>query len=524
MPMMKNVLGLDLGSHAIKAVELRQTLRGLEPVQMRLHEAGDGPEAGAESLGHLLASHAFASDHVACALAGDRVSMRRLEFPFRDRKRLVAAVPFEVESGIPFDLADVVIDWQLLEGQRTHGVVAAAIAQRADVATLLELLGEAGCEPRVVEAEGLVLANLATLFDLPGVRLLVDIGHRKTTLCLVRDGQPLTARTLPGGGHAVTLAMVREMGLTPEAAEARKCEQGLFELGWNSPSPTAVSQLDRIAREILRTLESQEATLGGDAISVVDEITLMGGGSRLQRIDAFLAERTGVPTRHLAPPEDAEAAALVAGGDPVLFGPAIALALRSTANATTQIDFRRDEFAYKSDFGWVFGPQLRPTAILAGLLLLLLGISTTGSIAVESHKAEQLEQQAGAIYSDLFPGQAIPERPMATLTRAVTEARDRADFLGLYGGNLSALDLMTRLSALIPDEIKLKFDEVAIDREVIRIKVMTDSYESMDRLENELRTEPAFAGVDVSGQAKRQRDGSVTFNLSIPLETRGESS
>jgi len=54
--------------------------------------------------------------------------------------------------------------------------------------------------------------------------------------------------------------------------------------------------------------------------------------------------------------------------------------------------------------------------------------------------------------------------------------------------------------------------------------VMTDSYESMDRLENELRTEPAFAGVDVSGQAKRQRDGSVTFNLSIPLETRGESS
>ena len=36
MPMMKNVVGLDLGSHTVKAVELRQTLRGLEPVQQRV--------------------------------------------------------------------------------------------------------------------------------------------------------------------------------------------------------------------------------------------------------------------------------------------------------------------------------------------------------------------------------------------------------------------------------------------------------------------------------------------------------
>ena len=69
---------------------------------------------------------------------------------------------------------------------------------------------------------------------------------------------------------------------------------------------------------------------------------------------------------------------------------------------------------------------------------------------------------------------------------------------------------MTRLSALIPGDLKLKFDEIAIDPKVIRIKVTTDSYESMDRLENELRTEPHFASVDVGrpGQApaRWQRD------------------
>ena len=202
----------------------------------------------------------------------------------------------------------------------------------------------------------------------------------------------------------------------------------------------------------------------------------------------------------------------------------IALALRATTHAVTRIDFRQGEFAYKSDFGWLLGPQLRPTAIMVGVFVLLLIVSTVSSIALESRRADQLESQARSIYDELFPGRPASDRPMAALGSAVADARGRADFLGLYSGNLSALDLMTRLSAAIPTELKIKFDEIAIDRNVIRIKVTTDSYESADRLENELRAEPIFAKVDVSGQVKRQRDGSVTFSLSIPLDTSEEAS
>jgi hypothetical protein len=57
---------------------------------------------------------------------------------------------------------------------------------------------------------------------------------------------------------------------------------------------------------------------------------------------------------------------------------------------------------------------------------------------------------------------------------------------------------------------------------VIRIKVAAQNYEAQDRLENVLRLEPVFAAADVTGSAKRLKDGSVTFGLSIPLK-RSES-
>ena len=126
-------------------------------------------------------------------------------------------------------------------------------------------------------------------------------------------------------------------------------------------------------------------------------------------------------------------------------------------------------------------------------------------------------------YSLLFPNQTVPSQPLAALAQEVTSARERANFLGLYGGNLSALDLLTLLSERIPQDLTLKFDEVSIDQNVIRIKVAAQNYEAQDRLENVLKAEPVFANADVTGSAKRLKDGSVTFGLSIPLAQSDEN-
>ena len=63
MPVLKSVLGLDLGSHGLKAVELQQTLRGVEVVQVRSLPR-DPEREPAEQVRQLLSLHRAGIDHV----------------------------------------------------------------------------------------------------------------------------------------------------------------------------------------------------------------------------------------------------------------------------------------------------------------------------------------------------------------------------------------------------------------------------------------------------------------------------
>jgi general secretion pathway protein L len=525
MPIMKNVLGLDLGSHSIKGVELRQTLRGLEPVQLRLHPRVDADAPLDEVLRRFLRLHHLPTEHVVTAIPGDRLSSRRLQFPFRDRKKLNQAVPFEVEGEIPFDIEDVLVDWELVGGERSQATVNACIAQRKHVSELLLQLRGANCEPRILEAEGFLLSNLTALFDLPGTRLLADLGHRKTTLCLLMDGKAVATRTLPIGGLHLTKAIAADRDWNSEDAERAKCEDGIFHLGFESAAPGALAVMDRLAREIVRTLESLEATLGGSPVSQVAAITLMGGTAKLHRIDEYLSERTGIATAKLALPPEGENQALVAGGDPVLFAPAIALALRGTARAVTRMNFRQHEFAYRTDLRQIFGRDLRQTAAMAAGAVVLMAASTTTSIVLDSRRAGRLDSQVAQLYTEVFPDQPTPSNPVAAMRDAGIEARDRADFLGVYGGNRSALDLMAELSRRVPTDLEVKFEEVSIDRRVIRIKVFAKSFEAADRLTQRLAATEPFELAKVDGEitTSRKRQGKE-FTVTIPLHLPGEES
>jgi general secretion pathway protein L len=542
--MLGRSLGVDVGSHAIKVVELRQTLRGIELVRVQaiavpapaLPEPAEepAPEAAADAasetpagpapfppevagaLREWAAGESLGGQRIVCAIPGDRVARRRMVLPFRDRKRIAQAVPFEVESETPFDLDEVFVDWELVGGGPASAEVVATVVPRPEVSLRLSALRDAGLAPRVLEVEGLALANLAEWIELPGTRLLIDLGHRKTTLCLTVGGAPRYARTLPIGGRHLTEALAADLGVTLEEAERRKQRDGLI----GSAGPAATRTLERLARDLVRTLGGLEPVLGASADKAVDGIVLLGGGARLQRVDAWLAERTGIPTARLAVAPGTPAGALLAAGDPLRLAPALALALRGTLKARTRTNLMQKEFAPRIDLGrW--GRQLRGTAFWAGLALLLAIAAGANKIALESRRADQLEAELAAIWQQAAPGRPVPADVSRALVDTLRQTQQRAELLGIYGGNLSALDLLGEISKLVPANLAVIFEELSIDGQVVRIRGHTDSFAAVDQLKAALAGFPQFSDIRVSEiQADATRGGN-NFSVTISLAKVG---
>jgi Tfp pilus assembly PilM family ATPase len=399
--------------------------------------AREGELALPELVERFVHVHQLSTDHVITAVRGDRVSVRRLSFPFSEKRRLAQAVPFEVEDALPFEIEDVVLDWYLLRGERHRAEVVAAIAPRAEVSELIACLHQAGCDPRTVEAEGLVLANLRAAFELPGNRLLADIGHAKTTFCALSEEGPVAARSFRVAGAALTEAIAQDRALSMQEAERQKLEHGVFDPVLGRVLPKANGVIEQIAGEMVRFVASLEGALP-DGIS---EVTLVGGTAQLDRIDELLSERTGLSVQRIGLPREEDGAGLVAGGSPVLHAPAIALALRGTTRAVTDLNFRQDEFARRIDLSR-FRREFATPALLAAVVAALALISFLTSAVLETRGAGDVEERIAGIYAEAFPGQAPPANPVRALREAVQQARDRAEFLGVYSGNRSALDLL----------------------------------------------------------------------------------
>jgi len=154
---------------------------------------------------------------------------------------------------------------------------------------------------------------------------------------------------------------------------------------------------------------------------------------------------------------------------------------------------------------------------LAVLAVVLLGASAITSLQMKSQRANELEARVAALYSEAFPSQPVPANPARAMGNEIREARQRAEVLGVYRGNLSALDLLAELSGRVPEEIDVVFEELGIDGKTIRIRGHTKSFESVDRLRAVLAKAPLFTRIQTSELQADDRRGGNTFSMTISL-------
>lgn len=234
----KSIVGLDIGSSCIKAVELTRekydhVITGYAQVDVQ------GEAARQEAIAELMRVAKFRSKRIATAVSGKNVVFRYIAMPEMPEDKLVQAVRAEADKYIPFDVNDVELDAQKLSvgtdsAGKTEMKVLLVAAKKTVVADHSRMLTDLGLQPVAVGVDGFALGNAWALGDLvnPGIQepgrtvALIDIGATKSSINILRDNVSCFAREVPMGGQDLTNAIARRSGVEPQQAEALKRDPG----------------------------------------------------------------------------------------------------------------------------------------------------------------------------------------------------------------------------------------------------------------------------------------------------------
>jgi type IV pilus assembly protein PilM len=288
----KSLLGVDVGSDSVKAVEL--TKIGDQVVLSGYGQVGvpQGSDP-ADALNDLLKACSFQTKRAATAVSGRSVIVRFLSMVEVPDANLKAALRFEAEKYIPFDLAEVVTDCTRLEapGDRPGEMKVLLVGSKRDIVeSRAQLLKKCGLEVVAIDIDPFAVGNSFELVARANndatlgsrVCALVDVGASKTTVTVVKAHEPRFTREVYLGGEDFTGAIAKRLGI--ETAEAEQLKRSPGDRHEDVASALAHS-VDELANEIMLSLEYYEDRQGGET---VEDVFLSGGGSKTPLLEESL--------------------------------------------------------------------------------------------------------------------------------------------------------------------------------------------------------------------------------------------
>lgn len=504
------VVGLDVGSSAIRAARLKVGFRTMELESLVSRRLDEEPWAA-------VAEAARGADLLFSALPGDETSIRTLRLPAAAAKRLEQILPFELDGEIPFDVQEMVIDHVVLEqgkGSESLEVMAVA-ARRSSVERHIAALAEAGLKPREVGGGALALAELCQLMAPAGTVAVVDVGHSHTDICVAKDGVAVAARTSSVGGRDVTSALARAFDV-PEAVAADWKHAERYLADWDlsaldgeqrAAAESVRSAADLLVREIRQTLAAH--TLSGNA--PVERVLLCGGGAALEGLVDYLCSALDVRVELLRLPETFPGAA---DHDVVGGAKAISLALRGGALRRKRIDFRRGDLAFEGDSR--SGRGLFVYAVAAVLAIMIAWGFSAYARRVSLRSQQEAQYQELVATSERLLGERVDS--FARLrTLIASTSRDQREDSPLPTGD--AFDIIEQISKRIPGDINHEIDSLDIRAGRTQIQGRVDQRREADAIEAALSEwEECFTKVQVTRTTPAVRDKRLQYTLDI--ETR----
>lgn len=314
-------LGIDIGSHCIKAVEILTTSRGWELVNAAVtpcprESVKDGVIvnilAVSQAIKTMLRDSGIKATGTVCGISGSQVIVRQVQFPKMPESSLRKSIKYEASKYISSSVDDSVTEFEIIgdaddPAQMNVWLVA---APREMVDTRVSVLESVGLEPLAVDIEAFALIRSLVEFSSSDKYLretvaLVDMGACHTDVNVLSKGEFALTRNIPIAGDSFTNAIKSLTGGSYEEAEQTKLELTktcpLDRIGAEQPDnrtwKVVQPLLDELIREIKRSINFYHSQFPeGSMEQFVGKIVLTGGSARMPGMDAYIASKLNIPT------------------------------------------------------------------------------------------------------------------------------------------------------------------------------------------------------------------------------------
>jgi type IV pilus assembly protein PilM len=333
-------------------------------------------------------------------------------------------IQYEAQQNVPFPLAEVVWDYQILGSAPSGELEVLLVAIKSDVVEgLFRVAEQAKLRLNLCDASPAALCNAFryNYGDLEDCTMLLDIGAKTSNLLFFEKGK-VFSRSINLGANAITQDFANEAKLKFGVAEQIKVAEGFVSLGgaYEEPENPNQAAISKIARQFMTKLHIQvnqtiQFYRGQQAGSAPQRLFLSGGASIMPYTAQFFAEKLNVPVEYfnpfrnvqIDPSVNLEELARVAHS----LGEVVGLGLRNLAHCPVEMNLMPEStlrwraFNEKKPYFFCTVLSLVGVAFAVGFLFQQLAGSKQNEIANLEPKVRQLQartDQFRSAYSKLL--------------------------------------------------------------------------------------------------------------------------
>ncbi len=283
------ILGLDIGSSEVKALELQKAGDGYAITGYASSKV-NSPDEVKLAIKEIIRKGGFKTKRVVTSVSGRSVIVRYVTMLQMSREDLQSAIRYEADKYIPFEVEEVVLDCQILEenvgkgeGDQPEMKVLLVAVKRTLIDEHVLLLKECGLQPAIIDVDAFALGNAFELRTINTHRekeyedkviALVDIGANKTNINIIKGRTSYFTREIYLAGNDFTEAIARRLGIDEGEAETLKQDvrDRVGEI-----EECILPTLDDLGNEIQLSFDYFENQFDKQ----VDEVYISGGSAKL---------------------------------------------------------------------------------------------------------------------------------------------------------------------------------------------------------------------------------------------------